>query len=63
VLRFNFRGVGLSEGAHDKGHGEQETSAAAIDYMAKEYPGRPILVAGFSFGVGGIARGLRGCRA
>jgi alpha/beta superfamily hydrolase len=50
VLRFNFRGVGHSEGAHDNGRGEQDDARAAINYMAGEFPGRPILVAGFSFG-------------
>jgi alpha/beta superfamily hydrolase len=50
VLRFNFRGVGQSEGAYDHGQGEQGDVRAAIDYLAKEFPGRPILVAGFSFG-------------
>jgi hypothetical protein len=50
VLRFNFRGVGLSEGVHDKGRGERDDARTAIDYMAAEFPGRPIAVAGFSFG-------------
>ena len=50
VLRFNFRGTGLSEGSHDRGHGEQEDVRAALDYLAAEFPGRPILLAGFSFG-------------
>jgi uncharacterized protein len=50
VLRFNFRGVGLSEGAYDKGLGEVEDAAAAIDFLAGEYPDAPILLAGFSFG-------------
>jgi len=50
VLRFNFRGVGLSEGVHDKGRGEQDDVRAALDYLAGEFPGRPILLAGFSFG-------------
>lgn len=50
VLRFNFRGAGLSEGTHDKGHGEKEDVRAALDYLAKEFPQRPILLAGFSFG-------------
>jgi uncharacterized protein len=49
VLRFNFRGAGLSEGEHDHGRGEQEDVRAAIDWMAREYQ-RPILFAGFSFG-------------
>ena len=50
VLRFNFRGAGQSEGVHDNGHGEQDDVRAALDYLAAEFPGRPILLAGFSFG-------------
>jgi uncharacterized protein len=50
VLRFNFRGTGLSEGKHDEGRGEEGDVAAAIDFIATEYPGVPLLVAGFSFG-------------
>jgi uncharacterized protein len=50
VLRFNFRGVEQSEGVHDRGQGEQDDVRTAIDYLAAEYPGRPILLAGFSFG-------------
>jgi uncharacterized protein len=50
VLRFNFRGAGLSEGRHDKGHGETGDVEAALDYLAAEFPGKPILLAGFSFG-------------
>lgn len=50
VLRFNFRGAGLSEGAHDKGRGEKGDVRAAIDYLAGEFANAPILLAGFSFG-------------
>jgi alpha/beta superfamily hydrolase len=50
VLRFNFRGVGLSEGVYDRGLGERDDARAAIDYLAKEFPHAPTLVAGFSFG-------------
>jgi alpha/beta superfamily hydrolase len=50
VLRFNFRGVGQSEGAHDNGRGEQDDVRAVIDYLATEFPGQPVLLAGFSFG-------------
>lgn len=50
VLRFNFRGAGLSEGTHDKGRGEQDDVRAALDYLAREFPGRAILLGGFSFG-------------
>jgi uncharacterized protein len=49
VLRFNFRGTGLSEGVHDEGKGEVEDVRAAVDYMHKVF-GKPILFAGFSFG-------------
>jgi alpha/beta superfamily hydrolase len=50
VLRFNFRGAGLSEGEHDRGCGEQGDVRAALDFLATEFPGVPLLVAGFSFG-------------
>ena len=50
VLRFNFRGVGESAGTYDHGNGEADDVVAAIDRMAAEFPGVPLLVAGFSFG-------------
>jgi uncharacterized protein len=50
VLRFNFRGAEQSEGEHDRGIGEQDDVRTAIDYLAAEFPGKPVLVAGFSFG-------------
>ncbi|HEX4001252.1 MAG TPA: alpha/beta fold hydrolase [Candidatus Acidoferrales bacterium] len=50
VLRFNFRGTGQSEGEHDKGRGEQDDVRAALDYLTAEFPGKPIVLAGFSFG-------------
>ena len=50
VLRFNFRGAGLSAGVHDRGIGEQDDVRAALDFLAKQFPGVPLLVAGFSFG-------------
>ncbi|MDG1051454.1 MAG: alpha/beta hydrolase [Planctomycetota bacterium] len=50
VLRFNFRGVGASEGVHD-GHGaEEEDLAAALTYLAEAVPGVPLWAGGFSFG-------------
>lgn len=49
VLRFNFRGTGLSEGTHDEGHGEQDDVRAALDWLDREFH-LPILFAGFSFG-------------
>ena len=50
VLRFNFRGAGLSAGVHDRGQGEKDDVRAALDFLAGEFPGVPILLAGFSFG-------------
>jgi uncharacterized protein len=50
VLRFNFRGAGLSAGEHDRGLGEREDVQAAIDFLAQEYSGASLLVSGFSFG-------------
>lgn len=60
TLRFNYRGVGLSEGAYDEGIGEQDDIETAIDWLAAQHPGRSLLVAGFSFGARfGLAVGLR----
>jgi hypothetical protein len=50
VLRFNFRGTRQSEGEHDKGRGERDDVRAGLDFLSAEFPGRPILLAGFSFG-------------
>jgi len=50
VLRFNFRGVGASEGAFDRGEGEFADFRAALDFMAARYPGVSLWSAGFSFG-------------
>lgn len=55
VLRFNFRGAGLSEGEHDYGRGEIEDVRTALDWLKKQYR-QPIVFAGFSFGA---AIGLR----
>ena len=59
VLRFNFRGAGLSEGEHDEGRGEVEDVGAALDWLDSEFH-LPIVFCGFSFGA---ATGLRpACR-
>ena len=50
VLRFNFRGVGRSAGAFDRGPGELRDFVAALDYTAAKYPGARLWAAGFSFG-------------
>lgn len=55
VLRFNFRGTGLSEGEHANGVGEVDDVRVALDWIEREYT-LPIVFAGFSFGA---AVGLR----
>jgi len=55
VLRFNFRGTGLSEGAHDQGKGEVDDVRTALDWLDAEFH-LPLVFAGFSFG---SAIGLR----
>jgi uncharacterized protein len=50
VLRFNFRGVGRSEGAHDDGRGEQDDVRAALAEMRRRFPRLPLVLGGFSFG-------------
>ncbi|HTR23311.1 MAG TPA: alpha/beta fold hydrolase [Terriglobales bacterium] len=49
VLRFNFRGTGMSEGEHAHGVGEVEDVRAALDWLEHEFP-LPVVFAGFSFG-------------
>ena len=51
VMRFNFRGVGKSEGEYDHGQGELSDAATALDYLQSLNPAAPFAwVAGFSFG-------------
>lgn len=50
TLRFNFRGVGTSEGIFDEGRGEQEDFLAALDVMGDRYPDVELWAAGYSFG-------------
>ena len=50
TLRFNFRGVGTSEGTFDEGRGEQEDFRAALGVMGERYPDVELWAAGYSFG-------------
>lgn len=50
VLRFNYRGVNLSEGEYDGGYGETDDAGAAMNELCRRYPGLSVMVAGFSFG-------------
>src|ERR1700742_1601396 len=58
VLRFNFRGTGLSEGAHDEGRGEVEDVRAALDWLDHRFDRLPLLFRRFSVGSN---VGLRAC--
>jgi alpha/beta superfamily hydrolase len=50
TARFNFRGVGESEGTYDDGRGEVDDMEVMLEHMLKEYPGLPFTLSGFSFG-------------
>jgi alpha/beta superfamily hydrolase len=50
VLRFNFRGAGLSSGSHDYGKGEVGDVLAAVNFLQDQHPGLRCHVSGFSFG-------------
>jgi alpha/beta superfamily hydrolase len=50
VLRFNYRGVNLSEGVYDHGAGEIEDARGALAFLRARYPELPFTLAGFSFG-------------
>ena len=50
VLRFNYRGVNLSEGEYAQGEGELDDARVALGYLRSRYSGLPFLLAGFSFG-------------
>src|SRR5436189_4416294 len=50
TLRFNFRGVGLSEGEYGHGEGEQEDLKAVLNWILEQFPNAKICLGGFSFG-------------
>ena len=54
TIRFNFRGVGSSEGAYDHGNGETEDALAVVAWGQQRWPDAKLWLGGFSFG-GGIA--------
>jgi alpha/beta superfamily hydrolase len=59
-VRFNFRGVGLSEGRYDRGRGEADDAEAVLAFLASRYPALPRLCCGFSFGaIAALAAGPR----
>jgi alpha/beta superfamily hydrolase len=50
ALRFNYRGVNLSEGVYDHGSGEIKDARACLEWLRARYPALPYSIAGFSFG-------------
>jgi len=56
ALRFNYRGVNLSEGAYAGGEGEVEDARAVLGALRSRYPDLPFSLAGFSFGARVILR-------
>lgn len=50
AVRPNFRGVGMSEGEYDHGHGEVQDMLAAYQFVSGHYPALPLILVGFSFG-------------
>lgn len=56
TLRFNFRGVGASEGVHDGQGAEEEDAAAALGFLAERCPGSELWAAGYSFGSRTVGR-------
>jgi alpha/beta superfamily hydrolase len=65
VLRFNFRGVGGSQGHWDEGPGELDDGLAAFEQLRSRFPEVPLIAGGFSFGswVGMVAGVRRGAHA
>lgn len=59
TLRFNYRGTGASEGAHDMGLGEVDDAESATNWLRARYPDLPLVILGFSFG-GFVAAALAG---
>lgn len=56
AVRFNFRGVGASDGSYDEGRGELEDLLAVIDWARARWPGAALSLAGFSFGAGKVVQ-------
>lgn len=52
ALRFNFRGVGNSEGTYDEGRGERDDLLAVVAWAKQMFPRLPLWFSGFSFGAG-----------
>ena len=62
ALRFNFRGVGASEGSYDESKGELDDALAAVQWMRDEAGTSPLWLGGFSFGAAIAVRAAVACR-
>lgn len=61
TVRFNFRGVGASQGEYDNAVGEVDDLMAVANWVHTQFPGDELLLAGFSFGSFVAASGLSRC--
>jgi len=61
ALRFNFRGVGESDGHFDDGEGEMLDTLAAADWLRSQLPDLPLWLSGFSFGAAMAVRAAVEC--
>jgi alpha/beta superfamily hydrolase len=50
AVRFNYRGVGASEGKYDEGNGETDDAVAVLDWARQRWPETGLWLGGFSFG-------------
>jgi alpha/beta superfamily hydrolase len=62
ALRFNFRGVGKSDGSFDDGNGEVADVLAAVSWLRREIPTLPLWIGGFSFGAAMAIRAAVQCK-
>jgi Predicted hydrolase of the alpha/beta superfamily len=58
-VRFNFRGVGASEGSYGEGIGEVDDLNAVAAWVRQEFAGSQVILAGFSFGSGVVSNGCQ----
>ena len=62
TLRFNYRGVGASEGSYDQAIGEYDDLIAMRDWLQQQHPDNQLILAGFSFGSFLVAKAAQVCQ-